>query len=398
MFTLSLENFQCYRAATLEVSGFVVLTGSNNRGKSAIVRAFRGIFTNPRGCLCYVRQGAASFSVTLKGPRGKVSWSRGEGLNHYRVDGVDFHRVGQTVPEEALAAGGVRSLAAGTSEVWPQIGSQFTGQVFLLDKSGASLAETMADVSRVGALNTSLRAANRDHRASADMVRSLSLEKGAKEKEVKRLEGALPILLAVEGLRRRKEELERTRALIQSLRALAASRRAHLAEVSRLEALPRPPVTEGLRERAAELGALDHLCHRRVLARLQGALEPPLPAPPSLVGFEGAKARLVDLKTLLKARRAAMAQIRPPLPPAPDTGLLGAARDDLKALVALWARRGAATRELEQASTDVAQCASELSELQAELATRGCPTCGKPLGAPIADSPVCDSSSSSPSP
>lgn len=395
MFRITLEDFQCYRKAILEVQGFVVLTGLNNRGKSAVVRAFRGLFSNPRGCLRYVRQGTTHFSVTLEGPGGSVRWSRGEGLNTYRVNATDFHRVGQAVPDEVFVVGGVRALQAGTGEVWPQIGEQFSGQVFLLDRSGSALAEAMADVSRVSVLNVALRAANRDHRHAVERVKVLSGEKTEREQEVDALSGALPLLSEIDGLRARRDRLEVLRLRREALRSLR-DRRGDLARrVETLRAAPSPsfPQPDEIRLGLGRLEGLAGLQIRRVAALASPYLAPP-PRAPDLGAFPKRVEQLARLKTLRAARVAALSRLPPAIPTLPDPGPVRALDERLRGYSEALATFNSSRTRVAELDREAAGVVAELAETLQELSTRGCPTCGQPLGNAIATGAVCELSSS----
>ena len=84
---------------------------------------------------------------------------------------------GREVPSEVQALG-VSSIEVGTQTVWPQIASQFSGQIFLLDQSGAVVAETIADVDRVGSLTDALRLCESDRKGlkSALEIRKTDLK------------------------------------------------------------------------------------------------------------------------------------------------------------------------------------------------------------------------------
>ena len=131
---------------------------------SAMLRAVHGVFTNARGTK-YVRHGRDQCSVTLTFGDGRtVTWEKGEKVNRYTVDGKVLDKVGSGVPVEVESFGVVPITASGR-EIWPQFAPQFTGQVFLLDQPGSVLAESVADVSRVGVLNEALRNTQSDKRA-----------------------------------------------------------------------------------------------------------------------------------------------------------------------------------------------------------------------------------------
>lgn len=161
---IRVRDFQSIEDAEIEVSGLTVITGQNNTGKSAMLRAVHGVFTNARGTK-YVRHGRDQCSVTVTFGDGRsVTWEKGEKVNRYTVDGKVLDKVGSGVPVEVESFGVVPITASGR-ELWPQFAPQFTGQVFLLDQPGSVLAESVADVSRVGVLNEALRNTQSDKRA-----------------------------------------------------------------------------------------------------------------------------------------------------------------------------------------------------------------------------------------
>lgn len=181
MFTVRVNNFQSIESGEIEVSGLTVITGQNNTGKTALLRAVFGVFTNPRGYK-YVRDGTPHCSVTLDFNDGKkVTWEKGDGVNRYIFNGgKPLENVGAGAPEE-ISDFGVQPMTVGDTNIWPQFAHQFTGQVFLLDRSGSVLAEAIADMDRVGVLNEALRLTQSDQRAA-------TTEKKIRQTDVDRLE------------------------------------------------------------------------------------------------------------------------------------------------------------------------------------------------------------------
>lgn len=163
---IRVKNFQSIADATIEVKGLTIVTGINNSGKSALVRAIRGVFQNTKG-ESFVRYGQKTASVQMDFEDGKsVQWEKGKDIRPtYIVCGGEPIYPGQGVPDEVKALG-VGSIQAGGREIWPQIAPQFE-QVFLLNQPGSVLAEAVADVDRVKALNEALRGVESDRRTTA---------------------------------------------------------------------------------------------------------------------------------------------------------------------------------------------------------------------------------------
>lgn len=165
MLKIRVENFQSIEDSEIEVSGLTVITGTNNGGKSALHRAVFGAVTNARGTK-FVRHGKDQCTVTLTFGDGRtLVWEKGEKINSYTVDGKTLNKVGAGAPPPEVQALGIVPIEAAGRELWPQFAHQFTGQVFLLDQPGSVLAESIADVTRVGVLNEALRNTQSDRRA-----------------------------------------------------------------------------------------------------------------------------------------------------------------------------------------------------------------------------------------
>lgn len=200
-FKARVQNFQSIEDAEIVVDGFTVITGANNSGKTALVRAILGAFQNTKGYR-YVRHGAKHCTVTLEFEDGsKLKWEKGKGVNRYVINGKTYDKVGSGVPAE-MAELGVFPLSVGGHTLWPQIAKQFDGQVFLLNQPGSVLAEAVADVERVGVLNRALRDAQRDQRSTES---TLKVRRGDR-KEARELVESFEGLEDVDTLVKRIEE------------------------------------------------------------------------------------------------------------------------------------------------------------------------------------------------
>jgi exonuclease SbcC len=184
---IKIENYQSIKSAEIEVDGFTVVTGPNNSGKSALMRAVSGVFRNApleeEGTV--VRHGEDKFRVELDfGADGKVAWEKGPKIKPtYEIDGKVLHP-GRDVPDEITALG-IRPIMAGGREIWPQTAPQFD-QVFLVDQPGSVIAEAVADAERVGKLNRALKSAESDRR---DFAKELKIRRRDLKDHEERLTG-----------------------------------------------------------------------------------------------------------------------------------------------------------------------------------------------------------------
>lgn len=193
-----IQNFQSIEDASIEVDGFTVVTGPNNSGKSALMRAIRGVFTNaPAGSL--VRHGTPHLTVDITFEDGVVRWEKGKKLNRYTVNGKVLDNVGRGVPSEVSDIG-LQEVKAASDRLWPQIAEQFGGVLFLVDRPGSVVAEALSDVERVGKLSDALRLSESDRRSTAAELKIRRKDAVALEEELVAFEGLDDAALAVEAL------------------------------------------------------------------------------------------------------------------------------------------------------------------------------------------------------
>jgi len=216
------KDFQSIRDTTVVIDGLTAITGPNNTGKSALLRAIRGVFQNTRGTK-FVRYGAEKCSVELTFDDGRsVRWEKGEKIRPtYVLDGDEEHPIypGQGVPDEVRALG-VRGINVADRDVWPQVAPQLSGQVFLLDEPGSVLAEAVANVDRVGRLNRSLKASEKDRRVAASTLKVRLTDRDRIKAEVDRYKGLDPVADEVASIEVEVHQTGRVAKAVQGLSAL----------------------------------------------------------------------------------------------------------------------------------------------------------------------------------
>ena len=312
---IHVKNFQSIADANLVVDRFTVITGANNSGKTALIRAVQGVFANSSGD-AYVRHGTEKLSVELSFDDGKsVKWEKGPKVKPtYTVAGKTLHP-GRAVPDEVSALG-IQPIQVGQMPVWPQVAPQFTGQVFLLDLPGSSIAEAVADVDRVGRLTQALRYAESDKRsANADLrVRKQDVETG--RKDVDAYAGVDAVALAVASVEQAIQEAAGVAAELaeaEDLRQRAATasdvitryagvREVQLPEGSLFDAArdigSQVTVAQGFRSRLNQA--------RSVVLASEGIRKVSVPAPPQeAVAARVALQEAMGLRTRLERVRAA---------------------------------------------------------------------------------------------
>ena len=247
------QNFQSVEDAEVVIDGLTVVTGANNSGKTALMRAIRGVFTNaPAGPL--VRHGAAHLSVALTFDDGtEVKWEKGwekpnrkgKTINRYTINGVGISNVGRGVPPEVEALG-VREISASSDRIWPQIAQQFDGTLFLVNRPGSSVAEALSDVERVGKLSSALKASEKDRRQTQSELKVRRKDAEAHQADTAHYEGLDEVGVQVQSLTENKEALVGQSEKVGEAQALRDRYRGMQAKVEALEGFD-PEVPDGRR-------------------------------------------------------------------------------------------------------------------------------------------------------
>lgn len=324
------QNFQSISDAKIVIDGFTVVVGTNNTGKTSLQRALRGVFQNTGGT-AFVRYGTKQCSVEVDFGDAKVKWTKGVAKKDrptYVINDGEPIYPGASVPDE-VAALGVCSIPAGGYDVWPTIASQFTGQVFLLDKPGSALAEAVADVERVGQLNRALRSAESDRRQAQSALKIRRVDLTKHEGEVKRYEGLDAAVELVDDLAETRAKVLKLQRAVTTLSGLRDRMEVVRADVAGLVGVGDIEVpTNNVGELLDEIDTLEGLRARFVGAReevtrydgLPDALDEISEAPPQRLlsaldvlerlrtGFIAAQTRAVDEQEALEQAESDMVE------------------------------------------------------------------------------------------
>lgn len=388
-----IRNFQSIKDAEIEISGFTVITGTNNSGKTSVMRAIRGVFTNaPAGPL--LRRGEAYLSVTLHFDDGNtVTWEKGwekpdrkgKTVNRYIVNGKTLPNVGRSAPEEVRFLG-VGEIRAGSDRIWPQIAEQVTGSLFLVDRPGSVMAEALSDVDRVGRLSSALRLSESDRRSVSDRLRIRREDLENARTNFAHYEGLDDILPLASDLRNRKASLVALRSQITEANALLdrlnrAHSRAAFFDDFDPNVVPDDEVPSQTAQRLSESNTLlETLRSRRTETEHLRSWDGGAPIPettPSSTAHDTAR----SLWKRLASAQARVSALPSEVPTVPDPepvvkirkaiGIVSSFEETLRSRADAVARLDIRAAELDD---DLARVESEIASL---LGDRGlCPTCG----------------------
>jgi exonuclease SbcC len=392
--TVRVQNFQSVEDATIVIDGLTVITGTNNSGKTAVMRAIRGVFTNaPAGPL--VRHGCAHLSVTLTFDDGtSILWEKGwekpgrkgKTVNRYTINGKQIATVGRGVPPEVEALG-VREISAASDRVWPQVADQHTGNLFLVDRPGSAVAEALSDVERVGKLTAALKASEKDRRATTAELKVRRKDVEAHKQTVERYNGLDAVsaqiaaladvrssLLGMErDLTTTKELRERHETTGDTLADLAGFDPDVIPDSTRVEKLSRgvSKVTGFRDQYASAKSAVDTLAGFDV--------DLPDPDPVRVLSEQVVSVRGYRDRHVAASKRVADLSGLPDVE-MPTTERLDRIRASIDTVNALWVRYEDTHGAITGAEADAKRVADALAEAESEvqrlLGDRGlCPTC-----------------------
>lgn len=419
---IRVRNFQSIEDAEVEVSGLTVVTGQNNSGKTALMRAVRGVFDNSGGD-AFVRHGTDALAVHLDFGDADVTWTKGPKVKPTYVVGGKIINPGRAVPSE-VAALGVTPVQAGSGEVWPQVAPQFTGQLFLLDLPGSSIAEVVSDVDRVSRLTEALRYADSDKRtANADLkvrrkdrddavtelaafdgldaagdvvdnaarsladveaasdeldgVRALSSRLRASSDRVSALDGVGSVVVPDPA------PIRTTSVELEGVRRIAAAVRRHRSTVASLPSDVPVPDTVGVVDCAREVRDVRVLAGRIRSARNTVASVPSV-AVPDVGTLADMSREVADLRVVarrLTTTRALVARYGGMPPVVPDSAVVDRVSNARSVLEAMRDRVATARGNVSDLEDKVVLAVAERDEAQSELdavirEVGACPTCG----------------------
>ena len=396
-FTVHVENFQSLLDVTVEVDGFTVITGTNNTGKSALLRAIRGAFQNARGT-SYIRHGKTKslVEITFAEDGRTVRWEKGKGAGDkptYVVDGGSPLHPGQAVPDEVRALG-IKPIMAGGREIWPQFAPQFTGQVFLLDQPGSVLAEAVADVDRVSNLNEALRYAESDKRAASSELKIRVTDQFALEAALKTYAGLDDLTQDIEAIEADVVKATKLEQALQNLQSMFDRWTMYQDSVKWLSPVDLIEVSEDgvfnlLRDNIQKIEAYStlvskHTTTAKTVSHLSGIESIEHPEDKEL---EAVKLLGDEIGTLesLTAKLAIAQKAVQKLSGLPDLDEVDFASVDklyalLTALEGLSLRKASVKRDADKHQSELAQAEDELlllhDEIHTQLGMGECPTCG----------------------
>jgi len=147
---IKVKNFQSLRSVALDLGKLTVVVGPSSSGKTALIRALKGVACNLRGD-GYVTHGEKFAAITVRTEHGIATLERGPNHGVYRVVGPTgleevFTKLAGKVPEEVTRVLGIDPFSITEGSV------HFAGQFdrpYLLDATGSAVADVLGRLTNV---------------------------------------------------------------------------------------------------------------------------------------------------------------------------------------------------------------------------------------------------------
>ena len=222
-YSLNVKNFQGIRDLTFEVSGFTVLKGPTDSGKSSVRRALDFLLRN-NWDKSFLRKGETLCEVSLEAPGLKIERKKSKKENSYSVtvngETTNYDKIGTDVPDQ-FSGLGLTPLKAEDIETDLNIYRQ-RDRMFLVQYSAAERTKVLNTLFKVGKFETAARLVKKDLINLRTDVNALGASIESDKEAIRKYEEILPAMRALrescwwfsEGapqyleLLRRKSELE----------------------------------------------------------------------------------------------------------------------------------------------------------------------------------------------
>lgn len=158
---VKVKDFNCIKEAEFQFNpGLTILQGESNGGKSSVFRAIENTIFNQSGT-GNVQHGKQFYIVGIENNDHKVVFKKGKAGGVYKVDGVEYSKVGVGQLDQVAEALGIRETVLAGEKIRLNFWSQM-GYPFLLDRSPGQLYKFIVDSSESESLSSVLKDISKD--------------------------------------------------------------------------------------------------------------------------------------------------------------------------------------------------------------------------------------------
>lgn len=218
---LRLKNVQSHVDTTLDITGnFVAITGPNNVGKSAIIRAVRWVFYDALRGSRFITKGQDVASVEMRLGDHTVTRIKGDGKNAYVCDDVTLEAINKGVPIEVSTLLNVRPIPVDKDLELELNVSRQSEHPFLMGVTGSIRSKVLNTITGSNVLDAAVRETStvlkRLHTAHAENTERISAL-DAELKKYEDLEYKRQIVASAKVIQGQVQDLEQNRGRLSEL-------------------------------------------------------------------------------------------------------------------------------------------------------------------------------------
>jgi DNA repair ATPase RecN len=204
MMNVRIKNFQSIGDMSLDITGFTVVVGRNNIGKSAIIRAVDAALNNRPGGE-FIRQGKLKTEVDVKKDDLSITWTKGEKAV-YKVNGQSYSGLNRSVPPPLLQAG-FRKIETDEKKLDVLVAHQFN-ELFLLNESGSFITEVLSSLYDLNVLNDADDLCQKELRGNKTLLKTREADFEILRDKISLFSGFETVKKDWDGIKKLNEEIE----------------------------------------------------------------------------------------------------------------------------------------------------------------------------------------------
>ncbi len=273
MISVEVRNFQSIERVSFQIKDFTLLVGRSNIGKSALVRAVHCALTGaPVGE--FVRHGAACarktknqktcrchVSVSLKSEGFALLWEKGDSVNRYVYNGMEYPAAERGTPE--FLSQNFKEIKVGEKDILLQVADQFH-PIFLLDQSSTSVADVLSDMAKLDQVNLAIRMVEKDRREASSTRKVREKDLVEAKTKLASFEGLDLVIRDAHAVKEKFGEIQQSKNKLGVIDAFERSHQLYQANVARLNGVSSlcPPDPFMLKQLRRDFLSLEGMCSR----------------------------------------------------------------------------------------------------------------------------------------
>lgn len=244
------QNFQSLKKLDLALGRFTVIVGPSSSGKSAFLRAVKGLASNIKGS-SVITSGEKSAAISLYTETNIISLKKTATSGKYiitdRLSGSEenFTKLAQKVPEAVTRALNIQPVSTSESSI------NFAGQFdkpYLLGDTASHVAKILGDLTNVSVIFEASREANKKKLATNALLKTRQSDLEALVAQAQQFRGLAARRKAIEAAESALEEILQLRGTQRQLEQIIASMEASEATLATLLVSAQVPSVDEVNE------------------------------------------------------------------------------------------------------------------------------------------------------